>query len=637
MRKLWSAIIRLLLVLAMVVLLANAVVVGLHYQALAIVSLLGLTYRLTRRRWQVSGTYGTARESGLPDMMPYLGDRGLIMGRVGHAGRPTRMQALGGLLSPRVSSEWAVRQFSAAFLRSGRPDAFIRIHDYVHLATFSPAGGGKTVSVIAPNLLSHEGNCVVIDPKGELYALTHEHRQREFGHTIVRLDPARLFGPGDGFNPLDFLDPRQPEFLGACRDMANMLVTRSGMESEPHWAESAENIICTFIAYIRAMEGNRAARTMRGVRTQIASRTLYAQGLERMQSQQELFYGVLEDLGHSLTWHVERELGSVMSYTQRFTHIFGEPLVAAATAATSFDPMRLRTGRMTVYIIIPPDRLVVWQGLLRLWLGCLLRIITRGVPTEKNPVLFLVDECAHIGRMQALEDAITLLRGSGIRMWLFFQSIEQLKKCFGENAGTVLDNLSTQQYFSINSYPTAKEMSERIGDATVIVRSEGDNQGTSAPTGGDGRTPGNRNSGSNTNYSEAALRLWRPEQILVAAATTAFIFHKNNYVIVCDRIRYYADKAFRLRGIVRKRWGTGRTRGLGLSGLVLGLAALALAVAVTLFVASLSLPRRMPGVPVWRYPAYAAGEYDGDAADGPEGFDDDVHPLPRPVRGMRRR
>ena len=63
---------------------------------------------------------------------------------------------------------------------------------------------------------------------------------------------------------------------------------------------------------------------------------------------------------------------------------------------------------MTVYLIVPGDKMVVWAALQRLWLGCLLRIITRGVPTEKNPVLFLVDECAHIGKMQALEDAVTL-------------------------------------------------------------------------------------------------------------------------------------------------------------------------------------------------------------------------------------
>lgn len=238
-----------------------------------------------------------------------------------------------------------------------------------------------------------------------------------------------------------------------------MLVVRTGKEIDPHWCDSAENVITAFIAFICACEGDPKARTLRGMRTYLASRAGYAKALGHMQ-QNEDYYGVLQQLGHSLTWHVDKELGSVMTHAQRFTNIFDAPLVANCTTTSSFDPKTLRHGKMTVYIIVPSDKLVVWQGLVRLWLGSILRIITRGVATEKNPVLFLVDECAHIGRMQALEDAVTLMRGMGIRLWLFFQSLEQLKKCFGENAGTVLDNLATQQYFSINSYETAEAISK---------------------------------------------------------------------------------------------------------------------------------------------------------------------------------
>jgi hypothetical protein len=76
---------------------------------------------------------------------------------------------------------------------------------------------------------------------------------------------------------------------------------------------------------------------------------------------------------------------------------------------------------------------------------------------------------------------------------------------------------------------------------------------------------------------------------------TAMIFHKNHYVIVCDKIKYYADRAFRRRGIVFRRWGSGRTRGLGLGDMLLGLALLALSGVVTLFVASLpALVQRPP-------------------------------------------
>jgi type IV secretion system protein VirD4 len=615
---------------AAAILVFNAAVVGLQYPAVGIIVLLGLTWRICQRRWQVTGAYGTARVAGLPDLMAggLLADRGLVLGRVSHAARPSKSQALHSLLSPGVPSEWAVRLCVSAFLGSRRAGDFIRINDFVHLATFAPAGGGKSVSVLYPNLLSYEGNCVVVDPKGELYKLTAKHRKQQFGHTIVRLDPAMLYGPGgDCFNVFDRIDPKRPDFIGVCRDLANMLVLRTGKEMDPHWCDSAENVITAFIAYICALEGNSDARNLRGVRAQVASRDNYTQALE-VKQQTGGFYGVLEELGHSLTWHVDKELGSVMTHAQRFTNIFGAPLVADSTGSTTFDPMRLRTGRMTVYLITPPDKMTVWAALQRIWLGSLLRIITQGQATERNPVLFLVDECAHIGKMQALEDAVTLMRGMGIRLWLFFQSIEQLKKCFGDNAGTVLDNLATQQYMSITSYETAEAMSKRIGDETIVIRTEGDNRGASTPTGGDGKSPGSRNSGSNTTTSEAVRRLLKPEEVLTLPENVAIVFHKNNYVILCDKIKYYADQAFRRRGLIFKRWGTGRTRGLGLGGMALGLAALALAYVVTMIVASLPAPVQQPPA------AIAPGGYieAGSAPYGPGGRASGTFPLPyRPL------
>ena len=124
----------------------------------------------------------------------------------------------------------------------------------------------------------------------------------------------------------------------------------------------------------------------------------------------------------------------------------------------------------------------------------------------------------------------------------------------------MLDNLATQQYFAINSYETAEAISKRIGDSTIVIRTEGNNRGISSPLGGEPKSQGSRNSGSSTNIQEAARRWMKPEEILTLPEHAAIVFHKNNYVIVCDKIKYFADKAFRRRGI-RRRFGTGRSRG----------------------------------------------------------------------------
>jgi type IV secretion system protein VirD4 len=619
-RRMWAFLCRVILLMALGIFTINAVIVGLTFPWFGAVALAGAAWRKTRRGFHVSGNFGTARLANLADVIrgKCLCDSGWIMGRLGFVAPPTRRQAIRSLLSPTVKSEMACRQFVAAFRGSRwRGDGFIRISDGIHAATFAPAAGGKSVSVLVPNLLSHPGNCVVVDPKGELFSLTAEHRRKKFGHKIVRLDPALLCGPGaNGFNVFDWIDPRASDFIDICRDLANMLVVSTGKELDPHWNDSAENVIAAFIAYVCACEGVPECRNLRGMRTLIASRQNFGFALEAMQKNED-FFKVLQQLGYQLAWHVDRELGSVMTHAQRHTNIFDSPLVVDSTSITDWDPAELRTGRMTVYLVVPADKLVVWAGLQRLWLGCILRIITRGVPTEKNPVLFLVDEAAHIGRMQALEDGITLMRGMGIRLWLFFQSLDQLNKCFGDHAATVLDNLATQQFFAINSYETAEAISKRIGDETVIVRTDGGNSGTSWSTGvkSDG---GSRNTGTSVTTSETSRRLFKPEEILTLHESVGIVFHKNNPVILCQLIKYYSDKAFR-------RGGTGRTRGLGLGEMVLALTLLALSGICTALVARLQVPVRQ------RPPAVAPGEFFNNGAAGIAGdeFGDTV-PMSSP-------
>jgi len=604
---------RMMLLAAIAILAVNVVILSVTFPIVGYALLAGAAWRFWRRGGRVSGNYGTARAADRADLVRgrMLCKSGLILGRAGSM-PVTRGQAIRSLVNPKVDSERACRELYSAFLgRSGGGDEFIRVDQFNHLLTVSPAGGGKSVGTLVPNLLSYDGNCVVVDPKGELFSLTAEHRKKQFGHTIVRLDPARLFdrqhGPGDCLNPLDWINPLAPDFIDRCRDLANMIVMRTGQEHEAHFLDSSENMIAAFCAYICAAEGNPAARNLRGVRTLLASRELYTGTLIRMQENNR-FHGVLKQLGHSLNWHVERELASVMSTVQRQSNIFESPLVAAATARTSFDPTALRSGKMTIYLIVPAEYLSVWAALQRVLLGTLLRLATRGVPTEKNPVLFMIDEAAHIGRMRALEDAPTLLRGMGIRLWFFFQSLDQLKKCFGDNAPTVLDNLGTQQYFGINSYETAEAISKRIGEETRVIRTEGGNSGSSTNSGSDGKGGTGTSRGSSYNVSEIARRWLKPEEFLVLPPTTALVFHKNSYVVMCDRITYYADQAFR-RGW--KGFGTGKTRGLGLRGLALALVALLLSFMASAFVEALTAtPARQPGFsPYSQPPVYGPAPY----------------------------
>src|SRR5208283_4353142 len=77
-----------------------------------------------------------------------------------------------------------------------------------HLLLFGPNGTGKGTRFLIPNLLSiKDRSIIVIDPKGELAAVTADYR-RTLGDVVI-LNPFNVLGFGSaGFNPLAALDPK---------------------------------------------------------------------------------------------------------------------------------------------------------------------------------------------------------------------------------------------------------------------------------------------------------------------------------------------------------------------------------------------------------------------------------------------
>src|ERR1700681_4569969 len=81
-----------------------------------------------------------------------------------------------------------------------------------HLLLFGPNGTGKGTRFLIPNLLSiDDRSIIVIDPKGELAAVTAEYRRTV--SDVVLLNPFNVLGLGsEGFNPLAALDPNSNHF-----------------------------------------------------------------------------------------------------------------------------------------------------------------------------------------------------------------------------------------------------------------------------------------------------------------------------------------------------------------------------------------------------------------------------------------
>ena len=615
---------RLVLILAVGIAALTATVLVLRGTLIALLVALAVCWRRLGR-WQGT-SHGTARVCSIREMgqAGMLGNEdGLILGRVGGQVRPSKFAAIRALLSPSLPSDRACGIFFAAFFRSRwMGNQLIRVRDAVHLATFSRTGGGKGVSSVVPNLLSYPGSVVVIDPKCENFQKTAAFR-RDLGHTIVRLDPMHLGGPGaSSFNPLAFIDANAPDFLDQCRDLANMLVLRAGTEPDPYWNDATELVLTAFIAYVCACEPDPKERNLTTVRLLVSDRDKFARAVEAMREEDNQ---TVRRLGGQLTWFVDRELGSVLTSVQRHTAWADSEAVAACMNTNSFDPRELRRGNVSVFLVLPADRLITWAPLMRMWIGSFLRILIREGASEQHQTLFMLDEIAQLGRLQALEDAVSIARGYGIRLWFIFQSLKQVADCYGDKAGVILDNIPTMQFFALgNALDTAEMVARRIGDETIRITSpsQGVNFGSST-------TPGQMgpSSSHSVNYgvqtSSIGRKLLFPDEILRLPEDTAIIFHKNMPVILARLIKYYNAPEFRSGG-VRTQHGLGP----------LAIVQAAFALAASLVLAALAVGPFVPRFDAARQPGYVTTPWQqGQALPPwhviqPPGVDPLARPLP---------
>lgn len=389
---------------------------------------------------------------------------GLLIGKTSSPKVPEAARLLWS--APRSESETVCRLFRDAVQRKG---SWLRLSQGQHTVVFAPTGRGKGTGLVIPNLLTYAGPCVVVDPKGENAKLTAAYRQRAFGHEIVILDPFKLVTQQpDTFNPLAAIRPNSPQALDDARAIAEALVVRTGEEKEPHWNDSAELWIWAMIA-LALHKATPDIRHLQTVCTLLSDPAEMKQAIQVMRDS-DAWEGMLARLGNQLTHFVDRELGSTLTTATRHLRFLSTLQVAASTRSSSFDPTRLRSGKMTVYLVLPTEYPRTQSPLLRLWVSSLLRAVIRGGLDERNKVLFLIDEAASLGRLDCVDDAVAQLRGYGLRLFFLYQSMGQLQRCFPDGqAETFLSNMDNQIFFGLNDVKTAEYVSTRLGETTITV------------------------------------------------------------------------------------------------------------------------------------------------------------------------
>lgn len=167
------------------------------------------------------------------------------------------------------------------------------------------------------------------------------------------------------------------------------------------------------------------------------------------------------------------EMASIQSTADTQTRWLLSSPMRADLKKNGIDFASLKSEAVTVYVILPAEYMETHSAWLRLVVTVALRSLYK---PGGRPVLFMLDEFAHLGRLQAIEGALGLVRGYGVQLMPVLQSLIQLKQLYENSYENFLGQAGAIVGLTPNDWFTADWMSRRSGETTIRQPSVNTNQ-----------------------------------------------------------------------------------------------------------------------------------------------------------------
>lgn len=421
-----------------------------------------------------------------------------------------------------------------------------------HLLTVAPTRAGKGQCAIIPNLLMYEGSALVIDPKGENAQWTAAVRHRE-GQAVHIVDPWNITG-GDHaarINPLDMLKPGDPDLVSDIALLADALVPQRQGENDPFFTNQARAFVSAFILYLVLSKEEDGTRTLGRLRD-ILSLPVIAEG-ETADPDDDTFDGILlrmfqldgangaaaKSAASRIVAMPEKTRASVLSSAHEATAWLDSPAIRNNLSATDVDFDQFKKTTMTVYLVLPVDRLTTFGPWLRIHIAMALQRIVRDPTKPEKPVLFILDEFAAVGRLKIIEDAFAIMAGAGVQLWAIVQDFSQLKGLYANTWQTFIANAGVIQYFGSRDLETAEYISKMCGSATVTNIAQSIAKAFSRSTGASSSSSKSETETSSTSLTGRPIMM--PDELMRIPRDRQILLVGDCFPIAAKKVYAYND------------------------------------------------------------------------------------------------
>lgn len=375
---------------------------------------------------------------------------------------------------------------------------YLRHNGKEHIIALAPTRSGKGVGLVIPTLLSWEHSAVVLDIKGENWALTSGWRHQT-GHKVLRWDPTdALEGRSARYNPLEEIRIGTVYETGDVMNVATLLVDPDGKGVDGHWEQTARSLLIgaiTHVAYKARNEGRLG--TLAEVLRELTNLGYEDMANEWKQYEHwrdgDIFYDssgnvredpchpVVEQAANEMLNRAEEEASSVLSTAVAKLGLYTDPIVARNTARSDFRITDIMDSDapVSLYLVLNPTNIQRLKPLVRLFLSQLIFILMPEMEFHggqmkapyKHRLLLLLDEFPALGKLGIFEQALAYFGGWNIKAYLICQDKAQLDAAYGKDE-SITSNCHVTVAYAPNKVETAKYLSDRLGVTTVIKEQE---------------------------------------------------------------------------------------------------------------------------------------------------------------------
>jgi len=353
-----------------------------------------------------------------------------------------------------------------------------------HLLTYGRTGSGKGTCVIAQNLAHIKHSIYVIDPKGENYLYSHQHRSINLEQEILPINPWGLHNaPSVDLNPLDshkaFINDI-PRLLDKVMGSTMLIVVKPVKAGSNEWVYiEARQLLEALMLYTVTQEPDNYDLSHLWKLANATSNQLKAIFEKMKQSSIEYLRIRGAKLLDMINLEDNAKQFDIISNTVATALNPYKPgsVLGEATKKTTIDPAILKKKPTTLYLMVPPEHLrsnASWIALVTDYM------INRIALTQgKVRTTFFLDEFANLPRMEVILKALRLYRGFNIQLWFFLQGRHSLEPTYtAAERKEIEDQAGVMQMWDVEDISLASDIEKMAGYIDVQTVSTSYSAGT---------------------------------------------------------------------------------------------------------------------------------------------------------------